>query len=346
WSLEDIALRPPERYQALDAEWRLGVRAESLHLGERRLELDDGSYLDFDGLVVATGAAPRSLPGQPVELPGLHTLRTIEDSLALSSELEDPGARVVVVGAGFIGSEVAATARGRGADVTVVETLASPLLGVLGQQMGETCGRLHMDHGVSLRTGVGVEAIEGDRRVEAVRLADGSVLPADIVVVGVGVSPSTDWLEGSGLEIANGVVCDARLFAAEGVVAAGDVARWHHRRLGEDLRVEHWTNATEQGTVAGHNLLVGRGAGEDYTPVPFFWSDQYGIKIQYVGHSRPDDQVVVVHGSMKERRFVAIYGRDGRLTGALGFSRPRQLMTYRRLLAEQASWEDALAAAD
>ncbi len=344
WGPDDIALRQPERYQELGAEWLLGAEARKLDLEQRRLQLADGSTLGFDGLVIATGAAPRVLSGVPDHIEGLHTLRSIEDSVALSHRLDQAGARVLVVGAGFIGSEVAATCHKRGADVTVVEALTTPLAGVLGPQMGALCASLHRDNGVGLRLGVGVSEIEGGSRVEGVRLADGSFLQADVVVVGVGVSPNTGWLRGSGIEVANGVVCDARLFAGPGVVAAGDVARWHHSQLGEDMRVEHWTNATEQGTAAGHNLLAGEENAVDFVPVPFFWSDQYDVKIQYVGHSRPDDQVAVVHGSVEERRFVAIYGREGRLTGALAFSRPRQLMTYRRLLARQASWEQALEA--
>jgi 3-phenylpropionate/trans-cinnamate dioxygenase ferredoxin reductase component len=341
WSTEQIALRDRARLDELDAEWLLGTRALQLDLGARRVELSDGVSLSFDGLVVATGASPRSIPGIGTPL-GVHTLRTVEDSLALSRALE-PGARLVVIGAGFIGSEVAATARSRGTDVTVVEALPAPLSRVLGADMGEVCAGLHRDNGVSVLTGTGVSGIEGGDRVSGVRLSDERVVPADVVLVGVGVAPRTDWLEGSGLALADGVVCDSSCFAGPGVVAAGDVARWHHPRLSRDTRVEHWTNATEQGATAAHNLLVGHERAEAYSPVPFFWSDQYGVRIQYVGWSAPDDELQIVHGDPRERRFVAVYGREGRLTGALAFSRPRQLMTYRRLLAEGASFDEALA---
>jgi 3-phenylpropionate/trans-cinnamate dioxygenase ferredoxin reductase subunit len=344
WGPDQLALRDERALEALDIEWLLGERVGSLDLDDRLVVLGDGARVPFGGLVIATGAKPRTLPSTPA-LEGVHSLRTLEDALALSAALDEPGARVVIVGAGFIGSEVAATCHGRGAEVTLIEALAAPLVGALGREMGEVCGQLHLDHGVALRCGVGVAAIEGDKRVELVRLTDGHAVEADLVVVGVGVYPATGWLEGSGLRLSDGVRCDSGCFAAPGVVAAGDVARWHHRRLGEDIRVEHWTNASEQGAAAARNLLAGQRAAVAYDPVPFFWSDQYDTKIQYVGHTRADDEVRVVHGSVDERRFVAIYGRDGRLTGALAFSRSRQLMKYRRMLADGSGWEEALAAA-
>ncbi len=174
-------------------------------------------------------------------------------------------------------------------------------------------------------------------------LADGTVLGADVVVVGVGVRPDSDWLEGSGLEVRDGVVCDARLFAADDVVVAGDLARWFDQRVGDELRIEHWTNAAEQGMTAARNLLAGRAAAMPYMPVPYFWSDQYDTKIQVIGHPRPDDEVVVVDGSVAERRFVALYGRNGMLSAALGFGRPRQLMGYRSLLESGSPFAAAVA---
>ncbi len=342
WGPDDIRLRDPDRFEQLEAEWLLGRRAGGVDLAERRVILEDGERIGFDGLVVATGARPRVFADMSA-LEGLFTLRTIEDSLAISAMLDRPGVRVAVVGAGFIGCEVAATCRGRGADVTIVEALATPLARVVGEDVGRVCASLHADHGVRLHCGVGVSAIEGSGRVEQIRLTDGTAVPADVVVVGVGVSPNTDWLEGSGLRIADGVMCDSTCFAAPDVVAAGDVARWHHPHLGIDLRVEHWTNAADQGAIAAQNLLAGVPGAQAYAPVPYFWSDQYEVKIQYVGHARPDDQVKVVHGDTEERKFVAVFGRSGRLTGALAFNQPRQLMAYRRMLVEGASWEQALA---
>lgn len=344
WDLDRVTLRTPDKLGALGIDLRLGVRADGLELADRHLRLSDGSSLGFDGLVIATGAAPRRLAGSPHGAEGLFYLRTLEDCLALREVLEVPGRRVVVIGAGFIGSEVASTAAARGARVTVVEAMDVPLARALGEEMGRACAALHEAAGVSLRLGVGVDRIETTEggRVTGVALADGSHVEADAVVVGVGVAPVTDWLEGSGLEIRDGVVCDETLHAAPGVVAAGDVARWPHRDFDHEMRVEHWENAAEQGMHAAASLLAGPREAEAFSPVPYFWSDQYGLKIQFVGDSQPGDEVVVVDGSVAERRFVACYGRAGRLVGALAFARPRLLMTYRRLLAEGAGFDEAL----
>jgi NADPH-dependent 2,4-dienoyl-CoA reductase/sulfur reductase-like enzyme len=341
WDTDRTILRPPSDYEPLALDLRLGRRATALDLDARAVALDDGERVAFDGLVIATGASPRLLPGTP-DLEGLHVLRTLDDCLTIRAALEAKP-RVVVVGAGFIGSEVAATCRGRGLDVTVLEALPVPLGRALGDEMGAACGELHRDHGVDLRVNASVAGFEGSGRVERVRLGDGSTVDADLVVIGVGVAPETAWLEGSGLELGNGVVCDAACFAsAPGVVAAGDVARWRNPLFGADMRVEHWTNAAEQGTAAAQALLAGAGA-EPFAPVPYFWSDQYDAKIQFVGVAAPDDELRVVHGSVAERRFVAIYGRAGRIVGALAISRPRLLMAYRRMIADRASWEAALA---
>jgi 3-phenylpropionate/trans-cinnamate dioxygenase ferredoxin reductase subunit len=343
WGLEKVQLRPPEKIDALGLELRLGRRACSLDVSGHRLELDDGETVAFDAAVVATGAHPVTLAGAA----GTRswTLRTLEDAQGLADAVGE-GTRVVVVGAGFIGSEVAATCHERGAHVTVVEALATPLSRVLGEEMGATCAALHTHHDVELRTGVAVDDVRPapqEAAASEVVLADGSVLEADVVVVGIGVQPTTDWLEGSGLEVRDGVVCDARLFAAPDVVVAGDLARWFDQRVGEELRIEHWTNAAEQGMTAARNLLAGRPAAVPYMPVPYFWSDQYDTKIQVIGHPRPGDEVVVVDGSPEERRFVALYGRDGKFSAALGFSRPRQLMAYRALLESGATFDAALA---
>jgi NADPH-dependent 2,4-dienoyl-CoA reductase/sulfur reductase-like enzyme len=179
--------------------------------------------------------------------------------------------------------------------------------------------------------------------VNGVELDDATVVPADVVLVAIGVVPSTDWLDGSGLEVRDGIVVDATLHATDDIVAAGDVARWYDESLGGEVRIEHWTNASEQGVAAARDLLAGRAHAPSYVPVPYFWSDQYDVRIQVLGSPRPDDEVVVVDGSVPERRFVAAYGRNGRLTGALGFSMPRQLMCYRQLLERGASFDEALA---
>jgi NADPH-dependent 2,4-dienoyl-CoA reductase/sulfur reductase-like enzyme len=345
WEPDRIALRRDGGLDALGLTARLGVRAVGLGLAEREVRLSDGSVAAYDALVLATGSEVRRLPGQP-DLDGLHMLRTLDDSLALRAALTRGSPRVVVVGAGFIGSEVAATAHGLGCAVTVIEALPVPLERALGAEMGAACAALHRDSGVDLRLGVGVEGFDGRDRIEGVRLTDGSVVAADVVVVGVGVAPATGWLEGSGLELRDGVVCDASLAAGPpGVYAAGDVCRWPNQLFGEEMRVEHWTNAAEQGAHAARAIL-GAAAGEPpipYAPVPFFWSDQYGLKLQFLGRARADDDVRVVHGSTEEHGFVALYGRAGRLRGVFGMARPKLVMGYQRLLAERVTWEDALA---
>jgi 3-phenylpropionate/trans-cinnamate dioxygenase ferredoxin reductase component len=341
WEPDRIQFRTEAELASLDLDVRLGQPATALDLSRHHVELAGGDRVTFDGLVIATGASPRRLPtAEPLE--GVHVLRTLDDCLAIRAGL-GRGPRVVVVGAGFIGSEVAATCHRRGLDVTMLEALPVPLGRALGNTMGAVCGALHRDHGVDLRVGIGVAGFEGSDRVEAVRLADGGLIPADLVVVGVGVTPNTEWLESSGLALGNGVMCDSTCLAAPGVVAAGDVARWPNPLFGTSMRIEHWTNASDQGTHAAHTLLSGPAAAEVFAPVPYVWSDQYDIKIQYVGHNRPDDEVRVVHGSVEELRFVAAYRREERVVAAIGFNAPRVLMKYRNLVARRAAWEDALA---
>lgn len=342
--------RPPEA-TALDAsggsvddlalEWRLGTTATGLDLDARSVLLGGGERLPYDGLVIATGASPRRLPGTD-HLHGVHTLRTLDDCLAIRAILETGPRRVAVVGAGFIGAEVAATCRGLGIEVSLIEALPVPLERGLGPQMGAVMADLHRDHGVDVRLGVGVVLIDGSERAERVRLTDGSVLDVDLVVVGIGVSPNTDWLEGSGLTIDNGVVCDATCLAAPGVVAAGDVARWPNARFDEVMRVEHWDNAIEMGAHAARTLLAPPGTAEGFAPVPWFWSDQYDRKVQLAGRAGADDLVEVVSGTVEERKFVAFYGRGGRVVGVLGMNQPAKVMRWRSLLEQPTAWDDAL----
>jgi NADPH-dependent 2,4-dienoyl-CoA reductase/sulfur reductase-like enzyme len=343
WDADKLALRR-QPWEDLRLDLRLGRRATALDPSAKSVALDDGTREHYDALLIATGAFARRLRDQP-ELEGLFTLRSLDDALALRAAFER-GPRVVVVGAGFIGAEVAAAARTRGLAVTVVEPLPVPLARGLGERMGSICAELHRDHGVDLRCGVGVAAVEGAGRVEGVRLADGTRVPADVVVVGIGAAPDTRWLETSGLRIDDGVVCDEYCAAGPpGVFAAGDVARWHNPLFGESMRVEHWSNAVEQGVYVGERLAGSAAGASPFAPVPFFWSDQYDVKIQFAGRMRGDDEVRVVAGSLAERKFTALYGRAGRLTGVLCFSRPRDLAKYRRLIAARASFDDAVAAA-
>ncbi len=341
WDAERVQLRSVEDLVERDIELRLGVAAVSLDLRAQRVELDDGSSLDYDGLVIATGARPRTLPGAP-DLEHVHTLRTIDDALAIRRALEG-GARLVVVGAGFIGAEVAATARTRGAEVALVEALPVPLGRVLGEEMGLVCADLHRAHGIDLRLGVGVEAIEGETQVEGVRLGDGSTIAADLVVIGIGVQPNTEWLEGSGLTLNDGVLCDETLRAAESVYAIGDVARWPHPLFDEVVRIEHWTNAAEQAHAVAQNLLAEPGEEEAFAAVPYFWSDQYDAKIQLLGRAADADEMRVVHGDVDELRFVALYRRGERLLGAFTISMIPRFVPYRALIQRQAGWDEALA---
>jgi 3-phenylpropionate/trans-cinnamate dioxygenase ferredoxin reductase component len=343
---------------SLDVDWRLGVRAAALDVAERTITLAgaETGRLSFDGLVIATGATPRTLPGHG-DLAGVHTLRTRDDSLAVRAVLDASPRRVVVVGAGFIGAEVAATCRSRGVDVTLVEALPVPLERAVGAEVGALTADVHRDHGVDVRLGVGVERIDGADRVEEVRLADGTVLDADLVVVGVGVAPNTEWLGSSGLALDNGVVCDVACLAAPGIVAAGDVARWPSPRFGAPVRIEHWDNAVTMGEHAARTLLAdlsgsaggssdGSSAPEPYDPVPWFWSDQYDRKIQLAGLAAGADEMQVVDGSFEDRRFAALYRRGDRVGGVLAMNRPRQVAIYRKLIEANAGWDEALGQAE
>jgi len=318
----------------LGADVRTGRRAVGVDLAERTVLLDDGEALPYGGLVVATGAAPRRIPG--TGLAGVHVLRTIDDSLALRSDLEK-AAKVVVVGAGFIGCEVASSCRTLGLEVTVVDMLPLPLA-PLGARAGEVVRALHEAHGVEVRLGTGVAGFEGEPSVTGVRLSDGTTVDADVVVVGIGVVPNTHWLDGSGLELDDGVVCDQTCLAVGGdgrVAAVGDVARWEHPRYGSS-RVEHWTNAGEQAAHVAKALMQGPEAAGAFGPVPYFWSDQFGKKLQFVGTCGHDDDFEIVEGSVEDGRWVAAYGRDGLTVAALCVGWPARLAPWHALVANAA----------
>jgi NADPH-dependent 2,4-dienoyl-CoA reductase/sulfur reductase-like enzyme len=344
WDHDRVVLRRAP-YDELDLELLLGFRATALDAATRTVTLHDGRTVSADGIVLATGAAPRSLPGLPA-LDGIVTLRTLDDCMVLRGAMER-GARVCVIGAGFIGAEVAATARARGLEVTVLEALDAPMVRGVGARIGASLAALHRANGVDLRTGVIVEGVEGDGRVERVRLADGGSVECDVLLVAVGAAPCTAWLEGSGLTIDDGVVCDETLLAAPGIVAAGDVARWPNPTFdGESMRIEHWTNAAEQGMHVANRLLADDGASMPFAAVPFVWSDQFGVKIQSAGRFSGTDRMEVVHGSIEEHRFVAIFERAGRVSGVLGCSEPRRVMQYRRLIGARTPFDEALTAVE
>lgn len=340
-----LQLRDENELAKLELRLRLGRRAVGLDAARRTVTLDDGTAIGYTGLVIATGARARQ-PG--THLAGLHTLRTVADAAALRDALEHTD-RVVVVGAGFIGSEIAASARGLGCAVTLIEAAPTPLATAIDPRLGATFAEIHRQQGVDLRLGIEVTGYGGTDRVERVWLNDGSSVAASVVVAGLGVELGTDWLAGSGARLAEGppggVHCDAYCATnlAE-VYAVGDLANWPHPRYGR-LRLEHWTNAREQAAVVAHNLLCAPEERQTYAPVPYFWSDQYGMKIQLLGQASPAEQLAVVSGSQQERKFVAFLGRGGMLTGILGLRSTPKVMRYRRLLTEPTSWADALAAA-
>ena len=340
WEPDQTFFRRKDGYDPLGLDMRLGVRATSADLRARRVTLADGTYSDYDRLIIATGARVRTLPGI-VPRPGLLTLRNLDDALVLRDALTR-ATRVAIVGAGFIGLEVAASCRARGVDVTAIESLPVPLAPILGPTLGAMIAAMHRDHGVDLRTGVTVAGVYGESRVAGVVLSDGSRVDADVVVVGIGVAPNTEWLDGSGLTIDNGIVCDGSCAAAPGVYAAGDVARVVNRWYGESPRIEHWSNAVEQAVHAAENALAGPGAGTSFSSVPYFWSDQYDRKIQFIGRARPHDEVLVVDGSLAERRLTALFRRGDRVVACLAVNQPKALLKYRKLLAGDASWRAAL----
>lgn len=339
WDLERITLRTGSFYSDLGIDLRSGCAALSLDLGARRVHTTSGE-IGFDGLIIATGSAPRWPTGLP-RLRGMHTLRTAADAAALRAEFgESP--RVAVLGGGFIGAEVAATARTLGLEVTLVESLPAPLARVFGPTLGSVVADIHRDEGVELRCNVPVTGVEGSDRVERLVLADGTFVDADVVVIGIGAAPVTDWLDSSGLLLSDGVVCDAYCAtSAPGVMAAGDVARWQHPRHGS-MRVEHHGNAVEQGALAARNLLVAGAERKPYAPIGYVWSDQYEHKIQILGTCSPQDDIRLLHGSTEERSFVAGYFRDGILVGAVGLNERRRLMSTRQHLESPARAEDML----
>jgi NADPH-dependent 2,4-dienoyl-CoA reductase/sulfur reductase-like enzyme len=319
WGPERTQLRSPELLAALDVDFILGEPALALDVAERTVHTANRS-LTADNIVIATGTMPRRLPGQ-LDLAGVHVLRTVDDALALRADLLS-AKRLVVVGEGVLGAEIAATARGLGLDVTMTGPQRAPMATQLGDFAADLLARLHIAKGVHLRLGVGVAGFtEQAGRVAGVRLATGEVLPADAVVVAIGSTPTTGWLADSSLTLADGVVCDANCCAAEGIYAAGDVARWDHLTTATSMRLENRTNATEQAAAVAQAIV---GAARPYRPIPYFWSDQYGTKIQVHGVITSDAEGEIVDCDFQERRFVARYERNGVVTAILGWNMPKQ----------------------
>ncbi|HUL98244.1 MAG TPA: FAD-dependent oxidoreductase [Mycobacterium sp.] len=335
--LDDTALKPREWYDENNITLLLGSAVRKLDTASQAVTLEDGTQLEYDDAVIATGLVPRRIPSFP-DLRGIHVLRSFDESMALR---EEAGAarRAVVVGAGFIGCEVAASLRGLGVDVVMVEPQPEPLASVLGEQIGALVARLHRAEGVDVRTGVGVSSVTGSGRVEKVVLTDGSELDTDLVVVGIGSRPATDWLEGSGVEVDNGVVCDhVGKTSAPHVWALGDVASWQDA-TGHQARVEHWSNVAEQARVLVPSLL-GQELPANLVVVSYFWSDQYDVKIQCLGEPEADDVVHLV--SDDGRKFLAYYERDGVVAGVVGGGMPGAVMKTRTKIAAGAPISEVL----
>lgn len=331
WEPEKVRLRDENAIGKLNADLLLGRTAVGLDTAGRQVLLDGGDRIGFDALVIATGVRPRRLPGD--DLAGIHVVRTLDDALSLRAALLSRP-RLVVVGAGFLGAEAAAVARGMGVDVTLVDPLPVPMYRQFGDRIGSLVGQLHSDHGVGLRMGVGVSRFVGAAgQVVAVELADGTVLDADVVVVAVGSVPATEWLAGSGIPVNNGVECDATCNAGPGIYAAGDVASWHNPHFDRRMRVEHRLNASEQGMAVAANLL---GAEQKFAPVPYFWSDQYDARIQAYGIFPDGADITVLQGDLADRKFVAAYGERGTVVGVLGWNCPRELRKLRQLVVDHA----------
>lgn len=333
---DDVTLKPAEFYEEKDITVLLGNGVSSVDTAAKTLTLVDGTQLSYDELVIATGLVPKRISSFP-DLTGIHVLRSYDQSLALRREA-GAARRAVVVGAGFIGCEVAASLRGLGVDVVLVEPQPAPLASVLGEQIGELVARLHRAEGVDVRCAVGVAQVGGDDRVQSVTLGDGTELEADLVVVGIGSHPATEWLEGSGIEVDNGVVCDeVGRASAPHVWAIGDVASWRDT-VGGQVRVEHWSNVADQARAMAPSML-----GQDAlaaVSVPYFWSDQYDVKIQCLGEPEATDTVHLVEDD--GRKFLAYYERDGVVVGVVGGGMPGKVMKARSKIAAGAPIADVL----
>lgn len=313
--LDAVILHPAEWYEERGIRLITGVAVTSLEPAAHVVELEDGERLMYDAVLLATGATPRMIPLPGHDLPGVTTLRRLDDSDELRAQLGEGGKRLVVIGAGWIGMEVAATARGFGNEVAILERDAVPLAMALGAEMGEVFRALHLEHGVDLRTSVGVDRIVGDGRAEGV-VVDGETLPADLVLVGVGASPNTALAEEAGLDILNGVLTDEALrTSAADVYAAGDVANAYHPVLQQHLRSEHWANALNAGKVVAKSML---GKAASFDDIPYFYTDQYDLGMELSGYAPlMTDAEIVVRGDLDAREFIAFWTDDGRIVAGM-----------------------------
>jgi 3-phenylpropionate/trans-cinnamate dioxygenase ferredoxin reductase component len=334
WEVNRIALRQPGSYAAEGIELTLGRTATKLLRDDQAIELDGSELLAFDELVIATGVRPAIISGTE-ELDNVHYLRTIDDALSLRRSLER-GGPLVIIGGGFLGTEVAAVACTAGVEVIVIDTLSQPLGRALGDWVGGRIRELHESRGVTFRLGTGVEEIvaAGSRAVD-VRLTDGTTVAAGAVLVAIGSRPNVEWLDGSGVATSGGVACDQYCQVSPAIAAAGDVASWHHPRVGTQVRLEHRMNAQEHAIAAVTNLLLPADERSAFSPVSYFWSDQYDVRLQAYGSMPPASMVALASGDPAEGRFTVTYRLDGRLVGAVGWNSPRQMRSYRDLIAAE-----------
>lgn len=339
---EELALRTLP-YDDLDLDLRLGVRALRLDGRNRRVHLSDETSVEGDRIFICTGVRARALPQLP-PLAGIHTLRTLEDAKAIHQGLMR-NERVVVVGGGFIGAEVAAVARQLGKEVTLVEAMPTLMMRGMSEKWGHFMEQYHRDKGVDVRSNTGVESVRGDTQLEAVKLTDGTEIETSLLVVGIGAEPNIHWLEDSGLDLGNGVVTDAYGESnIDGIYAVGDVAYFRHDAYGQNMRVEHWTNAVEMARAVVTNALT-----DERTPfhtIPMVWSDQFDLKIQSAGRFDDADEEVVTMLDEETGHCLVLYGKEGALRGALSFNRASVLVRMKMLMAKGVTLTDAVAMAE
>jgi NADPH-dependent 2,4-dienoyl-CoA reductase/sulfur reductase-like enzyme len=340
WGEERLSLRR-DGFDDLDVDWRLGCSATKLLPRQKEILLSDGETLGYGGLFISTGNSPLRLPGSE-GLEGVHSLRNLADARALGQGLREASS-LIIVGAGFIGMEVAATARQLGLEVNVVEALPAPLLRATGDRIGAVVAERFREEGVKIHCGIAWKRFLGAQPVAGIELVDGTILEADRLLVGIGARPECAWLEGSGLETRDGILCDGRgATSLPDVVAAGDVARWWNPLRGEAIRYEHWSSAVAQSGVAARRLMHGPDAVEELAQVPYMWSDLFEMRLAIVGDPVGSDDFRVCCGNLDEERFLALFGREGRLVAAAGMKRSRQLNTCGEMIAAGKSFEEAV----
>ena len=328
---DKLFFKPEDFYAEHSIQLHLGTEATALDPISKTLTLADGASLRFDKLLLATGSRVRTLPIPGSELEGIHYLRTIDDSQAIAQSMNS-ASRVVIVGAGFIGSEVAAVCKTAGLEVTVLEIQPQPMAHILGEEMGAIYANLHTSRGIDLRLQEGISGIRGSSRAEQVITDQGNAIDCDFVVIGVGIAPDTALAESAGLEADRGILIDENCQTSHpDIYAAGDVANWFHPDLGHRLRVEHWDNALNQGAAAAKSML---GAAEPYSPTLYFWSDQYDLNIQYLGHATEWDEIAV-RGNPDEEKFTTFYLKDGSVHGALVVNNFRDIRPTRTLIGQK-----------